>query len=54
MMSFTPMTFQGLEGHLDRAAAFRLNLKGQFIDAFIERGAKTITRKETIHGYEFY
>ena len=53
-MSFTPMTFQGLELHLERAVAFRPNLKGQFIYAFIERGAKTITRKETIHGYEFH
>ena len=53
-MSFTPMTFQSLELHLDYAVAFRPTVKGQFIDAFIERGAKTITRKETIHGYEFH
>jgi hypothetical protein len=49
-MSFTPMTFQTLELRLDRAVAFRPTVKGRFI----ERGAKTITRKETIHGYEFH
>jgi hypothetical protein len=53
-MPFTPTTFQTLELRLDRAVAFRPAMKGQFIDAFIERGAKTITRKETIHGYEFH
>jgi hypothetical protein len=53
-MPFTPMTFQTLELRLDRAVVFRPTVKGQFIDAFIERGAKTITRKETIHGYEFH
>lgn len=53
-MSYTAMAFQCLELRLERAVTFRPNLKGQFIDAFIERGAKAITRKETIHGYEFH
>lgn len=54
MMSYTAMTFQCLGLCLECAVAFRPNVKGQLIDAFIERGAKTITRKETIHGYEFH
>ena len=53
-MSFTAMTFQCLGLRLERAVEFRPNLKGQFICAFIERVAKTITKKETIHGYEFH
>jgi hypothetical protein len=53
-MPFTPMTFQTLGLRLDRAVAFRPTVKGQFIDAFIKCGAKAITRKETIHGYEFH
>ena len=54
-MSYNVMTFQCLGLHLEHAVAFRPNKKkGQFIDAFIERGAKTITVKETIHGYDFH
>jgi hypothetical protein len=54
MMSYNVMTFQCLGLRLERAVAFRPNMKGQFIDALIERGAKTITGKETIHGYDFH
>ena len=53
-MSYTAMTFQCLGLRRERAVEFRPNVRGQFIDAFFERGAKTITRKETIHGYEFH
>jgi hypothetical protein len=53
-MSYTAITFQCPGLRLGRAVAFRPNVKSQFIDPFIERGAKTITRKETIHGYEFH
>lgn len=53
-MSYTVMTFQCLGLRLECAVAFRPNVKGQFIDAFIEPGVKTITKKETIHGYEFH
>lgn len=50
-MSYTAITFQCLGLPLERAVA---NMKGHFIDAFIEHGAKTITGKETIHGYDFH
>lgn len=53
-MSYNAITFQCLGLGLKRAVAFRPNVKGQFIDAFIEPGVKTITKKETIHGYEFH
>jgi hypothetical protein len=39
-MPFTPMTFQCLGLRLERAVAFRPTVKGQFIDAFIERVGK--------------
>jgi hypothetical protein len=39
-MPFTPMTFQCLGLRLECAVAFRPTVKGQFIDAFIERGGK--------------
>ncbi len=54
MMSYTDITFQSLGLRLERAVAFRPNMKSQFVGAFIERRAKTITGKETIHGYEFH
>jgi hypothetical protein len=39
-MSYTHMTFQCPGLGLERAVAFRPNVKGQFIDAFIECGGK--------------
>ncbi len=39
-MSYTHMTFQYLGLRLERAVAFRPNVKGQFIDAFIRTRGK--------------
>jgi hypothetical protein len=39
-MSYTAMTFQCLGLRLERAVEFRPNVRGQFIDAFIETRGK--------------
>ena len=39
-MAYTAMTFQCLGLRLERAVAFRPNMKGQFIDAFIRTQGK--------------
>jgi len=39
-MSYTAMSFQCLGLRLERAVAFRPNVKGQFIDAFIRTRGK--------------